>query len=138
MESGGSAAEGLRALNTYLGLSFDDRHEPRWISEVDGLLRARYRESVRSGEIARELGKHRVYVSREYRRFRGRTIADQIRMLRLLDAPRLLRDGLSISTIASELGFADQSHFTREFRSRYGVPPRRFVAFVQDPLAAVS
>jgi AraC-like DNA-binding protein len=34
---------------------------------------------------------------------------------------------VSPAVVAAELGFADQAHFTRLFKTRYGMPPGRYV-----------
>jgi AraC family transcriptional regulator len=39
---------------------------------------------------------------------------------------RLRERSATVSQIATELGFADQSHFTRTFRRLVGTSPRRF------------
>lgn len=104
------------------------RREPDWIREADEFIAERFAGSLRAGDVARHVGVHRTHLVREYRRFRGRTIADQVRMLRLAYARNLLdRRAGPLMTIALEAGFADQSHFTREFSSRYGSSPRRYL-----------
>lgn len=46
--------------------------------------------------------------------------------LRLLRAKELLRKGYSISAVAAQTGFADQSHFTRHFKRLMVVTPGQF------------
>jgi AraC-like DNA-binding protein len=43
--------------------------------------------------------------------------------LRLAVAAELLSNGLSVSTVAYEGGFADQSHLSRKFKEVYGLTP---------------
>ena len=43
--------------------------------------------------------------------------------LRLAHAVELLSYGLSVATVASECGFADQSHLSRKFKEVYGLTP---------------
>jgi AraC-like DNA-binding protein len=43
--------------------------------------------------------------------------------LRLAAASELLSQGLSVSTVAYECGFADQSHLSRKFKEIYGLTP---------------
>lgn len=43
--------------------------------------------------------------------------------LRLAEASRLLEKGQSVSTVAYDCGFADQSHLSRKFKEAYGVAP---------------
>jgi len=46
---------------------------------------------------------------------------------RLRVAKQLLRKGMSISDVAQETGFHDQSHFHRHFKRALGVTPKQFV-----------
>ena len=43
--------------------------------------------------------------------------------LRLAEASRLLEAGQSVSTVAYDCGFADQSHLSRKFKEAYGLAP---------------
>jgi AraC-like DNA-binding protein len=59
--------------------------------------------------------------------------------LRVLRAKVLLRQGWSIPQVASQTGFADQSHLTRHFKRLVGVPPGQYQSSsknVQDAAAA--
>lgn len=47
--------------------------------------------------------------------------------LRVLRARQLLRQGYSISAVAAQTGFADQSHFTRHFKRLMVITPGQFV-----------
>jgi AraC-like DNA-binding protein len=47
-------------------------------------------------------------------------------MRRLDFARHRLRDGMPLVELALVAGFADQAHFTRMFRSAFGVTPGRF------------
>jgi AraC family chemosensory pili system transcriptional regulator ChpD len=46
--------------------------------------------------------------------------------LRTRRALALLRAGVAVGDAAHALGFADQSHLTRHFRSAYGISPGRY------------
>jgi AraC-like DNA-binding protein len=47
--------------------------------------------------------------------------------VRLARARRLLAEGKSVSWVAYECGFADQSHLNRRFREHYGLTPGAFL-----------
>ena len=57
----------------------------------------------------------------------GQTLLQHVKRLRTEEARRLLENTtLSCAEIASELGFADQSHFTRHFREVAGITPAQY------------
>ncbi len=98
--------------------------EPPWLRRVDEMVRDAFRQPLDMAGIAREAGVHRSHLARMYRRYRGLPIGVHMRRRRVEWAAEQLSetDG-SLSSIALRAGFADQSHFTRAFKRRFGVPP---------------
>jgi AraC-like DNA-binding protein len=47
--------------------------------------------------------------------------------LRIIRAKQMLCNGESLSSVASKLGFADQSHFTRHFKRIVGAAPGQYI-----------
>jgi AraC-like DNA-binding protein len=77
-------------------------------------------------ELARHLGVGPVTLCGAFRRATGRTIHAYRLDLRLKLALELLeRPGVDLTAIAIELGFDSHSHFSYQFRRRFGVPPSR-------------
>lgn len=75
-------------------------------------------------DVARAVGVHPVHLARVVRRFTGLTIRDLLRRERVVRAAHLLRSSKeSLSAVAHRSGFADHSHFTREFVWRHGQTP---------------
>ena len=104
-----------------------DRREPRWVSRVAEMLRVRFATPPSHAELAAEVGVHPVYLASGFRRFRGRTIGDEVRRLRIESTSRqLLRSDVSIAAIAAAAGYSDQSHFTRSFKRATGLTPAEF------------
>lgn len=62
-------------------------------------------------------------VSRDIKAVYNMTPSQFVRNVKTRAAKDLLMDGASLAEISVCLGFSDQSHFTRAFRSVYGVPP---------------
>jgi len=96
---------------------------PPWLHEVIRLAR----EGRTLDEIATLVGRHASHVSREFRRHEEVSVGEFARRCRLERAAGALRQGReSISEIALESGFCDQSHFTNAFRRVFGVTPARY------------
>lgn len=52
--------------------------------------------------------------------------------LRVECAAKLLRSGVDPTTVAAEVGFADQAHLTRSFKQRMGVTPASYQRMTRD------
>jgi len=77
--------------------------------------------------IAREVGLSRAHFFRLFEASVGvppKVYLNVVRMERAVEA--VLNQGLSVSDISSQLGFAEPAHFTRFFRNHSGVSPREF------------
>jgi AraC-like DNA-binding protein len=87
--------------------------------------------------LANERGLSRFQVLRAFkRRFGLAPHAYQLRV-RLGLAQKSLREGVPPAHVAAELGFVDQSHFTRHFKQLVGVTPARYARGVTPtPTAA--
>ena len=100
-----------------------------WVHRVREIVEARYLDHLSLGELAREVGVHPVHLSRTFRERFECTLTDYVRRLRLAHAARaLLGSDTPIARIALDCGFADQGHFTRQFRAETGVTPARYRA----------
>ncbi len=82
--------------------------------------------SVSLEQLAVVSGLGRFQIMRAFARELGRTPHAYLRHLRLSRALLLLGQGTPTADVAAQLGFADQSHFTRAFREEFGVTPARF------------
>ena len=99
------------------------RAAPRWLRALDRLLVQRFAEPWSLPSLATEVGVHPQHVNRAFRRHRGRSLGAHLRELRLEHAAALLASPLPLADVALQAGFYDQSHLTRCFVRRFGVPP---------------
>jgi AraC-like DNA-binding protein len=90
-------------------------------------MRDHYEEPITNQQLARLA---HMSVRAFERRFRGSfhvTPQKYLRKLRMRMASRaLVYTGKSLAEVALSCGFADQSHFTREFRRHFGRTPREY------------
>jgi AraC family transcriptional regulator len=109
---------------------------PSWVNDVCRIIEARFSEPCRLGTLADELDLHRVHLATTFRRVTGYSVGDYVRQCRLRCARARLHDvRASLSSIALDAGFSDQSHFTRTFKRFVGMTPtefRRTLTPVQD------
>ena len=80
--------------------------------------------------IAREVGLSPWQLSRTFRRETGMSLPAYRNHVRLAQARQALRSRRSLAEVAALLGFADQAHFTRQFKRAFGITPGRYRAQV--------
>ena len=100
---------------------------PSWLYRIIEKLRTEFRQRLTMDELAREAGVHPVHLSRVFRRIAGKGIGEYVHRLRIREAcERMTTPDASLAEISCDLGFADQSHFTRTFHSITGTSPAAF------------
>jgi len=100
---------------------------PRWLAGVTELLHARFFEPLGLRTVASTAGVHAVHLARCFRKFKGCTIGEYVRMLRVEHAARRIAGSDDpLVEIALETGFADQSHLSRVFKLHTGMLPGEF------------
>ena len=89
------------------------------------LIEERLPEKISVKEMAREVGLSESHFSRTFKHITGETPHQFALRLRLERASAALArsSSVGIASIAAECGFFDQSHFTREFRKKFGITP---------------
>lgn len=89
-------------------------------------LRGHVADPVRLDDLARLAGRSRCHLLRMFQQATGLPPHAYQTQLRVDAARRLLAAGHSISHVAAETGFSDQSHFSRVFRDLTGATPRQY------------
>jgi AraC family transcriptional regulator len=107
-----------------------ERHavrQPRWLGAAEEFLHSRIGDSVGLSELAVAVGVNPAHLARVFRARYGISVGEYGRRLRLdWAAAEIARGDRSIAEIATEAGFADQSHFTRLFKRHVGTTPGRY------------
>jgi AraC family transcriptional regulator len=103
------------------------RRRPAFLREIVAELRANGDLGRGIAAIARDAHVSPIRLVRSFRSAYGISLARYIRVVQMQRALSLLSDPvISISTVAAEAGFSDQSHMTRAFAQTYGVTPGAF------------
>jgi AraC-like DNA-binding protein len=103
------------------------------IARAIELLRQDFDQPLRIEQFARELG---MSVSVFHHHFKAVTALSPLqfqKQLRLLEARRLmLGENFDAASAAFRVGYRDASHFNREYKSLFGVPPMRDVQRLRE------
>jgi len=124
----------------------------RWLAELDqclaGELEASYRdvglhplqllfhkhwdEPIDLAAVQASLPQSRWHGIRTFRRATGLTPGAYLRQLRVQKSRRQLGGEVALAELALRLGFADQAHYTRNFKQVFGVTPGRWRHLLQQ------
>ncbi len=108
-------------------LPLKEGHEPRAIRQAREFLVENYRENISLDTLAEKVGLSPYHLLRTFRRSCGLPPHAYQNQVRLNQARTLLKAGWHIPQVAIELGYVDQSHFTRQFKRIMGVTPGQYI-----------
>mgnify|MGYP002622280635 CR=1 FL=1 len=116
----------LQLLSVYTSQSVADQSS-QWLQRLRQLLIDECHQPWELTALAAEFQKHPVHIAQSFRTAFGETIGEFRRRARIARGRRLLSETeMPLVQIAEQLGFADQSHFTRVFRQVVGIPPGQY------------
>jgi AraC-like DNA-binding protein len=127
----GLVLEGLALLAASIVLHrrpLEETGKPRWIRTVREQLEERYADPPSLADLARAVDRDAAYVAATFKRIYGSSVGVYLRQLRLWQARRAMDSDphLSLSQVALQCGYADQSHFTRHFRRLFSITPGEY------------
>jgi AraC-like DNA-binding protein len=109
--------------------------EPHYVKLVRDYLKSNYAENVSLAQLTSMTNLSPFHLLRVFRNQVGCPPHEYQTQVRIAHARKFLREGKSISDVALETGFFDQSHFSRNFKRIVGVPPGQYSSqskIVQD------
>jgi AraC-like DNA-binding protein len=109
----------------------DRINEHHAIERIKRCLRERYAESVGLDELVMLSGLSRFHLVRTFAKQIGVPPHAYQNNVRVNTACMLLKAGVSPASVATHVGFADQSHFTRHFKRIWGTTPSRYANAVK-------
>jgi AraC family transcriptional regulator len=117
----------LMVLTLRTGTKSDQHGKPFWLVRTEKLIHEHYTERLSVNELADLVHVHPVHLAAEFRKHHQRNIGDYVRDLRIGKAcQQLVSSSKSLSDVALEVGFYDQSHFSRTFKQTMGVTPAQY------------
>lgn len=115
------AGEALRP-----GRQREERVPPVWLRRATERLDTSFTAPPSVQELAADAGVHPAYFARCFREFLGCTPGAYARVRRLTWARQQVLGGRLLVEVALAAGFADQAHFTREFKRGFGITPSTY------------
>jgi AraC family transcriptional regulator len=104
-----------------------EKAEPEWLGTIRELMNDKWNEPLTLGDLSSAAGVHPVTVSKFFPRYFACTFGEYMRRLKVEKSLRLIKDSPgTLTEIAYECGFYDQSHFTRTFKKMTGFLPNSY------------
>lgn len=100
--------------------------ELRAVTMAKELLAERLCEPPSLEALAAAVNLSPFHFARVFRRATGMPPYTWLKQRRLEQARALLREGCAPLSVAMQLGFADQSHLSRQFKQAYGIAPGEY------------
>jgi len=101
--------------------------EDRDVAEALHFIRVHAMQPIQVSDVANELCMSRRHLYRKFDKTLGHSIHDEIRRARIDQLKRMLTEtNLSISQIATKMGFSNITHVSRFFRQEAQISPQAF------------
>ncbi len=100
--------------------------KPNWVKQIDEILHENFTEKPGLTELSSTLNIHPMHLSRDFSKHFNCTLGEYVRKLKIEKSLALLNEFESLSELALECGFSDQSHFIRCFKENIGVTPLKY------------
>jgi len=122
----GTTAQRAAIVDRYLCSRLNARRpDPVVAAAVSAIGRAR--GAIRIAPLARELGLSTDRLEKRFRRIVGASPKQLASVLRFRRVVARYRAGVTLTQLAHDAGYFDQSHLIRDFRSFTGQPPGEFL-----------
>lgn len=112
-----------------------DRHSDELITQIQFWMRTNLNSPLTLAELAQQFGISQRSFTRRFKAANGINAMNYWRKLKIEAAKELLASSnLSIQEIAYQLGYQDQSHLTKLFKSALGATPSEYRVMVKRKL----
>ncbi|MCS3531431.1 AraC family transcriptional regulator [Chryseobacterium sp. JUb7] len=116
-------------LNIFSHLSNQKEHcekKPVWVKQIDEILHETSTEKLNLTGLSKTLNIHPMHLSRDFQKYFQCNLGEYLRKLKVEKSLKLLNEYESLSEVALESGFSDQSHFIRCFKENIGITPLKY------------
>lgn len=97
------------------------------VSSVKEYIRQNYSQQINFAALAENYGFSSAYLSKIFQKYTGTSPSGYLKELRMSAAKAMLKNpAIPISTISTQVGFQDQFHFSKTFKSCTGLSPTEY------------
>lgn len=119
----------LKCLSEYISENEIIRYcNKPWAERLEDYIRDHTDQKITLAGLAQMVGRSTSFLSHNFAQEFGMPLKEYIRKQRMAKAKDLLHQGSSVKETATELGYYDEFHFSKEFKRHYGQSPSRFKA----------
>ena len=129
----------LMLLTVFIARHADERFafrhvgkENRAVNLAREYIEATYTENISINSLAQHCNLSPFHLIRVFKTHIGVPPHVYLKQVRIKQAKVLLAKKISIAAIAHETGFADQSHFSRQFKQITGITPNQYSNIIQE------
>ncbi|MBQ9806424.1 MAG: helix-turn-helix transcriptional regulator [Clostridia bacterium] len=127
------AYEIMLSLLTESHLLYVQKDKMRVIEKIAEYMSTHYQNNLTNAYLAQRCGISEVYFRKLFTQITGTSPITYLHKLRIAKAAELLQDGsLSLSEIATEVGYSDLYHFSAMFKKYMGMPPSKYARLFKD------
>ena len=117
----------IQTSKTKVSSSKDHRLREFYIKEALSFIDGNYQRDISIEEIASASGLNRSYFGRIFKEAMGKSPQQFLINYRMNKAAELLKNSrMSIAAVGSSVGYGNQLHFSRAFKSIFDVSPREY------------
>lgn len=107
--------------------TYPAKGQPIWVNIIKEVMNDKWNEQLSLKDLSQASGVHPVTISKFFPKYFSCTFGEYMRRLKIEKSLRLIKtSSVSLTEIAQECGFSDQSHFTRTFKQLTGFLPNQY------------
>lgn len=117
----------VRALSDQDGAVLARAEDPELLEQVFSYIETHMAEPITLTDTARHFWVSESTLSQTFRQKLGVSFHRCVTQRRLIEAKSLILQGVPLSEVTEQVGFADYSTFFRAFKREYGIAPSQFL-----------
>lgn len=123
----------LESLAGNIGSHFDDHKNEQKIKQAIEYIKANYHTDLNMAVVSNEISMNYSLFSYMFKQYTGSNFVNYLKDIRMAEAKRLLGDtDMKIIEISQKVGYDNEKHFMKTFKSLYGVSATEYRRNVQQ------